>query len=179
MSVVTLAEAKTHLNITASTSDAELQEFITRAEAAVTSRCGPLTATPTTSRVRGGAPLLALPVAPVITLTSITPVGGSALTVGDYLVTPGGNVEALAGGWFSDRWYDVVYSAGRATLPADLKLGVLELVRHLWDTQRGGTSSGRPGSAMSDAVANTLPGAAYLYPFRVEQLLTPYIQTTL
>jgi hypothetical protein len=68
----------------------------------------------------------------------------------------------------------VVYSAGRASCPADLLLAVRELVRHIWETQRGGTR--RPGSSASSETANTIAGAAYLFPFRVEQLLAPYIQ---
>lgn len=179
MAVVTLAEAKTHLNIATgvATHDTELTAFIARAEAAVASKCGPLASTATTSRVRGGGSVLALPVAPVVSLTSITPLGEAALTVADYLVTPLGVVEPVAGGSFPARWYDVVYVAGRATLPDDLKLGVLELIRHMWETQRGG--SVRPGSRPSEGMANTMPGAAYLFPFRVEQLLAPYVKATI
>lgn len=177
MAVVTLDEAKAYLNIssTSTTSDAELGEFIDRAVAAIAARCGPLEATEKTSRVRGGWSALALPVRPVVSLTSITPLGEAALTVDDYLVTEGGIVEPEAGGWFGSRWYDVVYQAGRATVPDDLRLGVLEMLRHLWDTQRAGGSR-RVGSGSSDSTANTIPGAAYLFPFRVEQLIAPHVQ---
>lgn len=178
MSAVTLAEAKTHLNITATTNDTELQAFVDRAEAAIVKRCGPLVATSVTSRVRGGSSILALPKTPVLSLTSITPLDGTALTASDYIVSTGGNVEGKTGVTFRSRWYDVAYSAGHgataADVPADLKLAALELVRHLWDTQRGGTV--RPGSRPSDAMSNTIPGAAYLFPFRVEQLMAPYVQ---
>jgi hypothetical protein len=68
----------------------------------------------------------------------------------------------------------VVYLAGRSTVPDDLLFAVKELVRHLWTTQRGGAT--RPGSQQSDAMSNTLPGAAYVFPFRVEQLLAPHEQ---
>jgi hypothetical protein len=176
VSVLTLALAKTHLNIPATvvTQDTELQTVIDAAEAAIVQACGGLEAASTSSRVRGGTDRLVLPVPPVISLTSVTPVGGTALTVGDLMVSASGVVEYTAGGFFSDRWYDVVYSAGRASCPADLLLAVRELVRHIWDTQRGGTR--RPGSSTSSETANTIAGAAYLFPFRVEQLLAPYIQ---
>ena len=105
----------------------------------------------------------------------VTPLGEAALTVDDYLVTEGGIVEPEAGGWFGSRWYDVVYQAGRATVPDDLRMGVLEMLRHLWDTQRAGGSR-RVGSGSSDSTANTIPGAAYLFPFRVEQLIAPHVQ---
>jgi uncharacterized phiE125 gp8 family phage protein len=181
VAALTRDEVKKHLNITGTGNDDELDEFTARAEAAIEKRCGPLVATTVSSRVRGGASILPLPKTPVVSLTSITPLDGTALTVADYIVSPGGNVEGKTGVTFGSRWYDVVYKAGHAAtvpdVPADLKLAALELVRHLWDTQRGGTA--RPGSRPSDAMSNTIPGAAYLFPFRVEQLLTPYVQVSI
>lgn len=49
-------------------------------------------------------------------------------------------------------------------LPADLRLAVIELTRHLWQTRRGPTARGQAETA----------GAAYTLPFRVTQLLAPY-----
>lgn len=173
MSSLLLADAKLHLNITSDTHDLELQEFIDTAEAAIAKQCGPLASTATTRRVRGG-PSLVLPVTPVIDLTSVTDVvSGVAETVADLLVTDAGIVERLHGGGFTGRYYDVVYNAGRAEVPDDLLMGVKELVRHLWETQRG---TGRTGSPRSEAASNTIPGAAYLFPFRVEQLIESYVQ---
>jgi hypothetical protein len=175
MSVVQLAEAKTHLNMTASTHDAEVQSLIDAAEAAIGERVGPLTATAETARVRGGRDALVLPTTPVASLTSVTPVEGTALTLSDlYLDEAAGLVTFESGGTFGARHYDVAYEAGRAECPDDLKLAVKELVRHIWSTQRGGTA--RPGSRESEAAANTLPGAAYIFPFRVEQLIAPHEQ---
>lgn len=174
MSVLTLAAAKTHLNITSTTHDTELGAFITAAEAAITVRCGPLESMAVTERVTVASGQLALSRPPVVSLVSVTPVGGSALTLGDlYLdgragvVT--GNVSSIPSGD-----YDVTYNAGRVTCPDDLLLAVKELVRHLWDTQRGPTR--RPGSTASELTSNTLPGAAYLLPFRVSELIAPHMQ---
>jgi hypothetical protein len=174
VSVLTLPLAKSHLNITVATHDVELQDAINSAEAAIAQKCGPLEAVATTSRVRGGYSQLVLPVTPAISLTSVTPVGGTALTVGDLMVTEGGVVEYTQGGTFGDRWYDVVYQAGRSSVPDDLLLAVKELVRHLWETQRG--PSRRPGSTASSETSNTIPGAAYIFPFRVAQLIAPHEQ---
>jgi uncharacterized phiE125 gp8 family phage protein len=180
MSTVTLSEAKTHLNLSAGTNDAELQDFIDRAEAAIERRTGPLVSTTITRRARGGGSAFVLPVYPVISLTSATPDGGTAIDTTLLDATPEGVVTYLSDGTFPTGWHTIVYEAGHALtaddVPEDLKLAVLELTRHLWETQRGGTSSGRPGSAMSDVTANTVPGAAFLFPFRVEQLLAPYMQ---
>lgn len=174
MSTVTLAEVKAHLNIDSVAYDDELQTFIDAAEAVIVQRVGPLTATTVTARVNGGDGGLILPVLPALSVTSVTPVGGAALTVGDlYLDSASALVTYVSGSRFASTSYDVVYQAGRATLPADLKMAVLELVRHLWQTQRG--SGARPGGGpLSDAAANTVPGAAYLLPFRVEALIAPH-----
>lgn len=179
MSAVTLAEAKAYLNMAATptTSDDELGVFIDRAEAAVVRKCGPLTATAVTERVRGGGPMLSVEQTPILSLTSVTPVGGSALTSSLVTAARAGVIEQETGGAFGSRWYDVTYTAGWAAtapdLPEDLRNGVLELLRHLWDTQRPGGAR-RPGSAPSDTTANTVPGAAYLWPHRATQLLAPY-----
>lgn len=175
MSVVDLASVKTHLNVTVTTHDGEIQALIDSAEAAIAERVGPLVATSTTVRVRGGSHALALPVMPAVSLTSVTPTDGTALTLGDlYLDEDAALVTFEAGGSFGSRHYTVVYEAGRATCPDDLKLAVKEMVRHLWMTQRG--PARRPGSGESESMANTIPGAAYVFPFRVEQLISPHEQ---
>lgn len=175
MSVVDLATAKRHLAIKEATHDGELQSFIDTAEAAIGERVGPLAATTHTARVRGGGKVLVLPLSPAVSLTSVTPADDTTgLALADlYLDEEAGLVTYEAGGSFGSRHYDVVYVAGRATLPADLRMAVLELVRHLWDTQRGPS---RAGSTVFDTTANPTPGAAYMFPFRVEQLLAPHEQ---
>ena len=173
MSVLTLAAAKQHLNITTAESDAELQDTIDAAEALIAKKCGPLTATVTTSRVRGYSGQLRLPITPVISLTSVTPVQGSALDLSGVVVSASGVVEFTYSGWFGYGLYDVVYTAGRSSVPDDLLRGVKEMVRHLWSTQR---PSGRFSSPLSDAAANTIPGSAFLFPFRVEQAISDYMQ---
>lgn len=175
MSVLTLADARTHLNVTAGPHDAEVQAFIDAAEAAIIQRCGPLASTAATVRVRGGGTALVLPTIPAVSLTSVTPVDGTALTLADlYLDTGAGLVTYNSGSTFTDRLYDVVYNAGRTTCPEDLLMAVKELVRHMWQTQRGPTR--RPGSQPSEGTANTVPGAAYLLPFRVSELIAPHLQ---
>lgn len=172
MSVLSLDAAKAHLNVTGTKDDIEIAETIDAAEAAITKRVGPLEPTLKTVRVSGGSALV-LPTTPAVSLTSITPVNGAALTLADaYLDSEAGVVLNMWGGSFSSIAYDVAYVAGREDCPADLMLAVKELVRHLWKSQRGGAQ--RPGSQPSDAMSNTLPGAAYAFPFRVEQLIAPY-----
>lgn len=169
MSVLLLADAKTYLNITSTSYDAELQTFIDAAEAAIIKRCGPLSSLTVTERVKGNAETLLLNKSLALSLTSVTPVNGTALTLSDLYLLPGGIVEyAVGGGWFGASRYDVAYSYGRASVPNDLMQAIRETVKHLWETQRGG--SRRPG--MGD---EGLMGAAYAFTFRILELIEPYM----
>lgn len=171
MSVVTAAEAKAHLNLSGATPDEEVAVFIASAEAAIARRVGPLDVTQVTERVDGGQRLV-LRWPHALTLVSVTPVGGSPLTLAD-LYLQHGVIESNSGQFGSPR-YDVVYSTSRgAETPADLRLAVLELVRHFWDTRRGNAPAA--GGALPD---EQMPGMSqdmyYALPRRVEQLLAPF-----
>ena len=56
--------------------------------------------------------------------------------------------------------------------PPDLALATKELVRHLWLTQRG-ASPGNAG-ALPD-LGDPVVGTSYSWPWRVEQLIAPYL----
>lgn len=177
MAILSLTDLKTHLNITDSTHDAELEDMIPAAVARIALDCGPLEAETKTQRVRGGGESLSLRTTPAISLTSVTPVPtGTALTLADlYLDTDSGVVTYDDGRWFIHAKYDVVYSAGRASCPADLIMGVKELIRHAWSrSQRGG--SRRPGSSPSEGYANTLPGAGDELPWDVQKWIVGHVQ---
>ena len=175
MSVLSLAEVKLHLNITVATYDAELQTFIDACEDATAEKCGPLTSVATTERVKGGGTGLVIRETPVVSLTSVTPVGGSAYGLTLLNVDKSaGVVEWLSGARFSTGWYDVVYQAGRATVSNDLKLAIKDLIRDNWaDSQRG--PSRRPGT-QSDGLSNTLPAYAVTFSTAVMQKMNPHIQ---
>jgi hypothetical protein len=116
-------------------------------------------------------------VLPVAELVSVTPYAGTALDVDGLTLDKASGLITWAVGsstpWFGAQGYTVVYKAGRNPVPADLKLAVMEMVRHLWSTQRG-SGARRPGSSAPEQLAPSLPGAAYTLPIRVEQLLAPY-----
>lgn len=171
MAVLVLQEAKQYLKITGDDQNGTLQEIIDAAQAAIENRVGPLEqGAQTTLRLRGDGGILVLPTTNA-ELVSVTPVGGTALDL-TLLNFQYGIISPYYGWlWSSWMWFDVVYVSGRSVCPDDLKLALLELVRHLWSPQRGG---GQRPNAQADTAANTLPGAAYLFPFRVEQLLEPY-----
>ncbi|WP_182379825.1 hypothetical protein [Nocardioides sp. WS12] len=171
MSAVSLADVKTYLNITVPDYDTELQGFVDAAEAVIGEKCGSLTSVSRTDRVTGGYDSLVLPVSPVVSLTSVIPVNGSALTLGDlYLSASAGVVTYNSGSAFSSAAYDVTFQYGRSSLPSDLALAVKELVRHLWMTQRGPTGSPSTGGG------DTPAPPAFLLPWRVLELIAPHLQ---
>lgn len=175
MSALSLAEAKTHLNMTGDAQDEELESTIAAAEAAIVALIGPLEPVSATDYISThGLDSFGLRLLPVLSLTSITPAGGTAMNLTDVRVEHDSGLVSFIGGrgsWTASE-YTVVYQAGRDPVPADLLMAVRELVRHFWSTQRGPTR--RPGASPSDALANTIPGAAYALPIRVSQLLAPY-----
>lgn len=171
MSVVLLADVKTHQNITTTANDTELQAFIDAAEAAIGKRVGPLATVARTVRVAPYPKALRVP-SPAASLTSVTDYAGTAVTLTDLrLDSDAGLISYLDGRSMSGAWYDVTYAHGYATCPADLKLAVKEQVRHLWTTQRGGGAK-RPGSGQAD---NVVPGSAHTLPYRVIELIDPYM----
>jgi hypothetical protein len=175
MSALSLDDAKAHLDITTSTNDAELQDFIDAAEGALGKRVGPLTPASISTRVEGYGWGLHLPVRPAISLTSVA-VANSSTTLDLttlYLDTNSGTVSMSDGSFFTSWAYDVAWQAGWQTVPPDLLHAVKEFVRHLWETQRGAPNR-TIGSALVETIAPTLPVAAFTFPIRVEELLAPY-----
>jgi Phage gp6-like head-tail connector protein len=175
---VSLDDAKAYLNITDTKSDDELRQFIASAEAAISNRCGPLVPTEVTRTVTAYGNQLVLPVIPALSLTSMTRTADSTtVDVGMFTLRPSGVATVTSGVamYFSPGDYTVTWMAGRSTIPADLYRAVLEMLRNLWETQRGGsTSGGMPGAGFDQEVATR--DAAFAWPWRVEQLVAPYIQ---
>lgn len=180
---LTLDQVKKHLNMSVAVGpdDAELEDFIQRSENAVTERIGVVKqpAAPVVEYHAGGGRAIILKQRPVFDVTSVSVLG-----------TPVAEADRDTGadGWFlgSERgavlshtaafpagFVKVTYTPGWPDIPAGIELAALELLRHLWKTQRG--SGVRPGSPQSDAASNTAPGDANLLPPRVAESLAPYM----
>jgi hypothetical protein len=141
----TLAEAKTHLNITTSTTDAELSAFVTVASDLVEAQANRVWRTTTyTEKHNGGTTDLVLLHSPVTSITSITDDGGTVASTDYDLIEANGLIHHEHGIFLGDR-YDVtvVYVAGGA-VPALAKQATLETLRHLWQTQRGSMGARNP-----------------------------------
>jgi len=173
VSVINVSEAATFLGMGGAPAAelTALQGRLDAAEAEVARKAGPLTPTQTTVRVRGGGSSLALPVARVTSLVSVTPTGGgAALSLTGLSVDPDDS-RVTGPGVFTAASYVVVCMAGwSAPLPADLREAVLEQLRYRWEPQRGPTRRGqdkpappKPGQLAPRAaeLVDAIPGAGF------------------
>lgn len=176
MALLTLAEAKTALNISGTTYDTELQDYIDGTIAAVEYLCGP-TASTNATEVLHGVGALVLTNTPVLTVTSVT---GDLMGARDMnyirfdadsgVVRPKANVIPLL-----PDWYTVVYTYGRAAIPAAMKQAAKVILKHQWSVQRG--PSGRPTATDNPPGSDNrtlVPGLGYALPNSALQMLAPY-----
>lgn len=173
MSVVLLADAKTHLNITGSdtSQDAEVQSFLDSAEDMVTEMVGPLAPAPFTDNFYGlNAAFVVLSHIPAVTITSATltyyawDTPTSLVPATDLIVDPdAGIVRRTRANTFTGD-LSVTYTAGWVALPNALKKGILELTRDLYQqTQQAGTHGGYADS--TDYSINTPRWRVLLEPY--------------
>ncbi len=170
--LISLDEAKAFLNITSTTNDEELREFVKAATVCAEKYSQrAMVRTSVTETHDGGGTLIVLRRLRALSVTSITE-GGTALGAGDYrLKFHGAAVERVSGiapSYFT-RGVDnisVTYVAG--VTGDDLTLAshaVKQMVKHLWATQRGAK---RPNTG-----DEWESGLGYTYPRRVMELLDP------
>ncbi len=172
MTALRLADVKAFLNVGTTRHDDELQDILDRAEAILAARVGPLSPLTVTGERHTGPGPLVLKRYPVVSVVGAT--SGGAV-VGDLDLD--GDAGLLYGSFGSARGgVRVTYTAGRAVLPADLEAAVLELVRHLWQSQRPAGAQAPPGSLGGGDDAP--PGGAFLLPYRVQSLIEPYLLPT-
>lgn len=172
MSAVLLSDAKQFLNITSDSQNAEVQAMLNRAEAIIAKHVGPLGVVAVTDEVHTGPGPLLLRNYPILSVLSAT---RSSLPVTDLDLEPSGILHGTFG--LVPRSVKVSYTAGRAFLPPDLEAAVLELLRHLWESQRSGSSlrPAFPGEGDPDTPATS----GYLLPYRVQSLIEPYVRSAI
>lgn len=168
--VVSLAEAKRHLNITTTASDDELRRFLDVATDLCERYAGrPLRRTTVTESHDGGGTVLQLRRPPVLAVTSATE-DGVAVTVLDLVLDgPAGLLYRDDDGatWDGDvQAVSVTYEAGDSAPAADAQQAVLETLRHLWTTQRGAMGGRNPFQGDEYAA-----GTGWSLPNRVKELL--------
>ncbi|WP_370217915.1 hypothetical protein [Kitasatospora sp. GAS1066B] len=191
--IVDLPSVRAHLNLPQNngTSDDELQGFVLAAGELARDVCGPFLPETHVQWFDGGGPTLALdwlPLASVLSVTEYYGLAGFPITeqplgsqtnafafTADY--TTGTLTRRTFGGqgalWaLGTRNIRVAYTAGRAgQVPYTVRLGALELIRHLWQlTQQGGRP--RWGGAGDGGDVHVPSGFAL--PDRVIELWAPY-----
>lgn len=175
--ILSLADAKAHLNKTSTTDDDEIRamvESVTSGIEYLAGVCVRRTVVEKHDVPAHGVHTLALRRTPVLSVTSLVAVlsGGTTYTVADLDVDgPTGIVMRKDGG----RLYGplrATYVAGRTVVPANLTAAARIILQHLWRTQQG---PGRPQLGVEDyAVTEPVPGFGYAIPNRALQLLEPH-----
>lgn len=172
--LISLADAKAHLNIPASntTSDDELREYLEAATEIVESYTGPIVRRTHTARVCGWrAYQLSLPHTQVTAVTAVTLVsdGSSPITLSDLAVNgPAGVISYKNRAYFPYGDLDVTYTVGRSYVKPNWSLAAKIIVKHVWDTQLGNLPS-----VQGDDGGYVVTGSGYLVPYRAIALLQP------
>ena len=192
--VVDLGSVKAHLNITTidADRDAELQGFILAAGEIARDVVGPLLPEQHTQFFDGGTSSIVPDWLPLASVQSVTefyglsqfplteqPLGTQNTTFGYTVDYTSGQVTRRTFGGEPARFaigaknIKVVYTAGRGgAIPWTVRLGALELIRHLWSmTQQGGIQRVGLPAAADDAVR--VP-TGFALPQRVLELWQPF-----
>lgn len=148
--ILSLADAKLHLNKTGDADDDELRTWLEVTTEIVDELAGKATARRSVTErhtIRGGATHLALTWTPVLAVDSVTSLDVPVTTWGaaSFDVDPAtGLVRVLTGPLFCGL-VRVDYTAGYASVPARYTGAARMILRHLWESQRAGRSGRRPG----------------------------------
>lgn len=167
----TLEELKVHLNRTDDRDDVELLGVLAAGNDVLEYLIeGPVSVRETTEQHEVRTDRIAPRKRPLVSVTSLTPQGGSTpVDSSAYALTGLNSIRLVAS---LSGWYTLVYQAGWDPLPDRYKLAGLIIVAHLWGTQNGG-AGGRvlPG----DDVA-MVPGLSFAIPARALDLIgTPLL----
>ncbi|WP_406730896.1 hypothetical protein [Streptomyces sp. NBC_01794] len=173
--ILSLADAKKHLNKTTTTDDDEIRGWVESVTAGIEGLCGPVVVRTVVERHDDRrVPVICLRQTPILSLTSVVAIltGGTTYTVGDLDVdSTTGVVQRLDGGSLTGP-LRVTYTAGRRIVPAAITSAAKIILQHLWRTQQG---PGRPQLGVGDFdVTEPAAGFGYAIPNRALQLLEPH-----
>lgn len=177
--ILSLTDAKAHLNITTTTHDEELRGWIESVTAGIEQLAGVCVRRTVIEKQNvpaSGVSALALREIPVLSVTTVAAVrtGGTSYAVADLDVDgPSGVVERKDGGLLCGP-LRVTYTAGRTAIPANITAAARIILQHLWRTQYGASRAGAAiGGGDDFLVTEQVPGFGYAIPNRALQLLQP------
>ena len=183
MALPNVEDLKIHLNMTVDSHDEELVEILDAAIDLASSMVGNYADDEVTETHYGvSAAHLVLKRMPVGELTAIGPRAFPGVTtefydVADYVLDPEtGILRAGNGAWFYGD-YTVTYSVSSESTPAAVRLAILIIAAHLWETQRGIAPS--PLAVQQGEDFGTTPGLGYAIPNRARDLLAAYVRPTI
>ena len=186
-SVVTLAQTKTFLNISNTVSDGELPFFMSAATTMWANRGGPVGSETHDEWYDGGEQSIVTRATPIISVQAVTvSLGAITYTLQEHATGTSGyawsyTVDKATGTFirraagvavpfeYGRRNVNIQYTSGYATVPDDVQLAVLLLVRHMWATQRG--VGVRPSMGGLDDQPRE---SSFVWPNRVEEILANY-----
>lgn len=177
---VNLSELLLHLNMTTASSSDQI-ELATHLEAAVgivEGEVGPMVPRAVTERVYSPTGTLVLRTGNVLELSAVESVGnGIVAPIGAAVPVDLATIDADGGLLYGTvpGSYRVTYTAGYDPVPAALRLAVLIVAAHLWDTQRGRGARPRTvaiGQGGGDQQVSVPMG--FLVPNRALELMAPY-----
>ena len=182
LSIVALDEVKAHLNIPAANTDLdeELRRFVDAASDLAENYVGCVLGRQvfTDELYDGNTDIIRLRNPRALSITSVYE-SGTLLTSTNYAVDSSGQrisritTGSIAGPNYFGIWapgannIKISYVAGFINPPAAAKQGVLEIIRHLWQTQRGAMSVISRNQTGDDFY----PGSTYSLPRRCMELL--------
>jgi hypothetical protein len=177
-SLLSLADAKGHLNITSTTNDEEILTFLDVVTVIVENRCGAMLPKTYVERYDGGQRLM-LRHGPPVSVTAIEPWYGAGYgeTVAPSAIVLDPvtwSIERIDGLDFCLGPYKVTYKAGRTVIPPNVLHGGRELLSHLWTTQRGPSTVGVQPAGLSEDELFAVAGRAYSVPRAVLEMLAPH-----
>lgn len=174
--ILSLADAKAHLNIKSTDDDDEIRYWNNATTFAVEYFTGPVVVrTVTEDHNVGRVEMLALRQVPALSLTTVAAIldGGTSYDV-DTLDLDGatGIVRRKDGGLLCGPLRPT-YRAGRRIVAENITAGARLILQHLWRTQRPSRSGALPGASDDYSVTEPIPGLGYAIPNRAVEMLHP------
>jgi len=173
-SIISLAEAKAHLNLASTVNDEEIRSFVLAATQWVEGRIGHVVQTTVTEIATPGRDGMLYLNHPVISLTTVVSAYGAAGATYSAATLTAQSPELSTGKvWLGLAWglYGpllVTYQAGRTVVPELIKSAVKDYLKWDWLSQRGASPS--PVDLADEMSA--LPGTV---PYKILQKLAPYM----
>ncbi|MEU3255969.1 hypothetical protein [Streptomyces sp. NPDC006997] len=174
--ILSLRDAKQHLNLTSTHEDDEVTFWNNATATAVEYFTGPVVIrTVVEDHAVGAVQALALRRPPVLEVTAVEPLldGGTSYDPGQLNVDAAVGIVSRKDGGLLRGPLRTTYRAGRLTVAENISGAARIILQHLWATQRPTRGGALPGARDDFSVTEPIPGLGYAIPNRAVQLLNP------